>query len=51
MVGSGYMHSSIVENPSFRCLMMHCDYKYVFPSCKQLVNEHLPTISGKAMEM
>jgi hypothetical protein len=51
MVGKGYMPSSIVENPSFHYLMMHCDCKCVFPSCKQLVNEHLPTILGKAMEM
>ncbi len=51
MVGKGYMPSSIVENPFFHCLMMHCDCKCVFPSCKQIMNEHLPTILGKVMEM
>jgi hypothetical protein len=51
MVGKGYMPSSIVENPSFHYFMMDCHYKCVFPSSNQLVNEHLRTILGKAMEM
>jgi len=31
-------------------LVQHCDYKCVFPSQKQLINEHLPTMLVETME-
>jgi hypothetical protein len=41
----------VMEKKKLHHLVMHCDCKLcVFPSRKQLVNEHLPTMFTKTME-
>ncbi len=39
-----------MKNPFLWLLVLHCDFKCVFPSQKQLMNEHLLAMPTKMME-
>jgi hypothetical protein len=50
LIAKGCIPLSLIESPWVRRLVLMCDSKMAFPSRRQLVKEHIPTMFMKTME-